>query len=37
MGRKALFRLLLKLSGGPLRDFSDSLGREILRSSHMPG
>jgi hypothetical protein len=33
MGRKALFRLLLKLSGGPLWDFSDSLRREILRTS----
>jgi len=35
MGRKALFRLPLRLSCGPLWDFSDSLIREILRSSHV--
>jgi hypothetical protein len=29
MDRKALFRLLLKLSGGPLRDFSDSLSTHL--------
>ena len=31
MGRKALFRLPLRLSCGPLWDFSDSLSRETVR------
>jgi len=34
MGRKALFRLPLRLSCGPLWDFSDSLGRFILGSPY---